>query len=333
MKPIWTGLALGALMALQACTSETEPASEPVAEPAAEEAGAWLFSSFRGDGETGLHLAWSTDGLTWTALRDDASFLAPEVGGRLMRDPYIILGPDGIYHMVWTTGWWENNIGIAHSEDLVTWSEQALLPVMAHEPEVMNSWAPEIFFDDVEGEYVIFWSSAIPDRFPETADRGDIRSTTGKSINHRVYAVTTKDFETYSDTHLFYDGGFVSIDASLLKHGDEYLMFIKDETKRPEPEKNIRLATAPAPQGPWSPASEPFSPEGVWVEGPTAAEIHGEVYVYFDAYMEHAMMGMRSADLTQWEDISDRLTFPEGARHGSVLPVTRERLDALLAAE
>ena len=178
-----------------------------------------------------------------------------------------------------------------------------------------------------------FWSSAIAGRFPETADRGDIRSTTGKSINHRVYAVTTKDFETYSDTHLFYDGGFVSIDASLLERDGAYLMFIKDETKRPEPEKNIRLATAPAPQGPWSPASEPFSPEGVWVEGPTATEINGKVYVYFDAYMEHAMMAMRSADLTKWEDISDQLTFPEGSRHGSVLPITRERLDALLAAE
>lgn len=295
--------------------------------------GAWLFSSFRGDGETGLHLAWSTDGLTWTALRNDASFLTPEVGGQLMRDPCIIKGPDGRYHMVWTTGWWENNIGLAHSDDLITWSEQTLLPVMAHEPEVMNSWAPEIFFDETEGEYVIFWSSAIAGRFPETADRGDIRSTTGKSINHRVYAVTTKDFETYSDTHLFYDGGFVSIDASLLERDGAYLMFIKDETKRPEPEKNIRLATAPAPQGPWSPASEPFSPEGVWVEGPTATEINGKVYVYFDAYMEHAMMAMRSADLTKWEDISDQLTFPEGSRHGSVLPITRERLDALLAAE
>ena len=83
-----------------------------------------LFSSFRNDGETGLHLAYSEDGLTWTALKDGESFLMPQIGNKLMRDPCIIQGPDGQYHMVWTTGWWENNIGIAHSDDLIHWSEQ-----------------------------------------------------------------------------------------------------------------------------------------------------------------------------------------------------------------
>jgi len=302
-------------------------------EPAPAEDTAYIFSSFRGDGETGLHLAYSLDGLTWTALRGDASYMIPEVGGQLMRDPCIIKGPDGRYHMVWTTGWWENNIGIAHSSDLISWTDQTQLDVMAHEPGVMNSWAPEIFYDEETTEYVIFWSSSVPDRFPETDDRGDIRSTTGKSLNHRIYFVTTRDFEIFSETQLFYDGGFVSIDASLLKDGDHYIMFLKDETKRPEPEKNIRIAVADQAQGPYGPASAPFSPKGVWVEGPTAVTINGVHYVYFDAYMEHRMRAMRSGDLEHWEDISDQITFPEGIRHGSVLPVSRDVLDRLIAAQ
>ncbi|KCZ92913.1 glycoside hydrolase family 43 protein [Hyphomonas johnsonii] len=313
--------ALTALILLAACASR----------PGADES-AYVFSSFRGDGETGLHLAWSRDGLTWTALRDDAAFMAPELGGKLMRDPCIIRGPDGLFHMVWTTGWWENNIGIAHSSDLVTWTGQAMLPVMAHVPDVMNSWAPEIFYDHAAGEYVIFWASAIPDTFPDTADRGDIRSTVGKALNHRIYAVTTKDFQTYSDTALFYDGGFVSIDASLLEDDGRYVMFIKDETKRPEPEKNIRMAFAAHAQGPYGPASAPISPDGVWVEGPTAVKIGGQVHVYFDAYMEHRMRAMRSADLETWEDITDLVSFPAGTRHGSVLEVTQRELAALLAS-
>tara|TARA_R110000803_G_scaffold112327_3_gene180694 strand:+ start:1889 stop:2857 length:969 start_codon:yes stop_codon:yes gene_type:complete len=314
--------ALSALVVLAACMS-----------PRDREGSAYIFSSFRGDGESGLHLAYSQDGLTWTALRDDASFLAPEVGGKLMRDPCIIKGPDGMYHMVWTTGWWENNIAVAHSADLITWSDQTLLPVMAHVPDVMNSWAPEIFHDADKGEYVIFWSSAIPDTFPDTDDRGDIRSTIGKSLNHRIYAVTTRDFETYSATHLFYDGGFVSIDASLLDADGRYIMFLKDETKRPEPEKNIRMAFADHAQGPYGPASPPFSPDGVWVEGPTAVKIDGKYYIYSDAYMEHRMRAMRSADLETWEDITDDISFPEGTRHGSVLEVKQSVLDRLLAAE
>ena len=114
MKRARQAVAAFAMMsALGACTSTQD---------------AYLFSSFRGDGEDGLHLAWSGDGLTWTALKGDQSFLLPDVGGKLMRDPCIIRGPDGVYHMVWTTGWWENNIGIAHSRDLIHWSAQQEVP-------------------------------------------------------------------------------------------------------------------------------------------------------------------------------------------------------------
>jgi len=321
MRKLLLSMAMAAAISGSAC-AQTLPEDQVL-----------LFSSFRNDGETGLHFAYSEDGLTWKGLRDNKSFLTPKVGNKLMRDPCIIQGPDGRYHMVWTTGWWENNIGIAHSDDLIHWTEQKMLPVMAHEPEVMNSWAPEIFYNEDTGEYIIFWSSAVPGKFPETADRGDIRSTINKGINHRVYYVKTKDFKTYTDTALFYDGGFVSIDGSILKDGERYIMFLKDETKRPEPEKNIRISIAANPEGPWGPASPPFSPEGVWVEGPTATKIGDEFYVYYDAYMEHRMMGARSDDLIHWENISDQLTFPEGTRHGTVLKISRAELEKLKAVD
>lgn len=88
----------------------------------------YLFASFRGNGEDGLHLAHSRDGLKWTALNGDKSFLEPEVGGKLMRDPCIIQGPDGLFHMVWTTSWSDKGIGYASSKDLSTWSEQLFVP-------------------------------------------------------------------------------------------------------------------------------------------------------------------------------------------------------------
>ncbi len=84
----------------------------------------YLFSSFRGNGEDGLHLAYSHDGLKWIALNNDKSFLKPEVGTELMRDPCICRGPDDIFHIVWTSGWWDKGIGIAHSKDLINWSVQ-----------------------------------------------------------------------------------------------------------------------------------------------------------------------------------------------------------------
>ena len=94
---------------------------------AAESGGAstgdvFLFSCFKGNGEDGLHLAWSADGLKWTPLKNDTSFLKPTVGNdKLMRDPCIIRGPDGLFHMVWTVSWKERGIGYAHSKDLIRW--------------------------------------------------------------------------------------------------------------------------------------------------------------------------------------------------------------------
>ena len=54
----------------------------------------FLFSYFVRNGEDGLHLAVSEDGLKWTALRDGASFLTPAVGeNKLMRAHACCSGP------------------------------------------------------------------------------------------------------------------------------------------------------------------------------------------------------------------------------------------------
>lgn len=64
-----------------------------------------LFSFFRNNGEDGLYLAAaSQDGLTWRVLHGNKPLLKPEVGeNKLMRDPSITRGPDGTFHVVWTT--------------------------------------------------------------------------------------------------------------------------------------------------------------------------------------------------------------------------------------
>ncbi len=286
----------------------------------------YLFSYFKGNGEDGLHLAYSHDGLTWQALHDDQSFLTPQVGTRLMRDPCICRGPDGTFHMVWTSGWWDQGIGIAHSKDLIHWSEQKWIEVMAHEPTARNCWAPEIFYDALTKQYLIFWATTIPGRFPETEQQGGDQNE-GVTLNHRIYYVTTADFQTYSDTKLFYDDGFNCIDATIVKDGETYVMFIKDETKAPAPKKDIRIATADKAEGPYSSASAPFTPD--WVEGPTALKIGDSWHVYYDAYTRHRMEGARSKDLLHWEPITDQLSFPQGVRHGTVFPVPKEILTTL----
>lgn len=282
----------------------------------------YMFSYFMGNGEDGLHLAYSYDGLKWEALNNNRSFLKPEAGkDKLMRDPCIIQGPDGKFHMVWTVSWNEKGIGYASSEDLINWSEQKYLPVMEHEPQARNCWAPEVFYDKASKQYLIIWSTTIPGRFPDTESFGD------DGYNHRMYYVTTRDFQTFSDTKLFYDKGFNVIDGTLMKDKGRYVLFLKDETRHPA-EKNIRVATGRKLTGEYSRPSEPIT-GNYWAEGPTTAIADGYIVVYFDKYIEHQMGAVRSKDLKKWEDISHMIEFPKGTRHGTVFMTTPAVLDKI----
>ncbi len=282
---------------------------------------AYLFSYFRGNGEDGLHLAYSQDGLKWKALKKDISFLRPLIGSKLMRDPSICQGPDGMFHMVWTTGWWDKGIGIAHSKDLINFSEQTFLPVMGHEPAAKNCWAPEIFYDEQSKQYLIFWATTITGRFSRTEASGD--------NNHRIYFVTTSDFKQYSRTRLFYDPGFNVIDSFIARDGERFVMFCKDETKLPVAQKNIRVAFSDTAEGPYGPASKPIT-GNYWAEGPAAVKIKDRWMVYFDKYTLHKYGAVTSQNLKDWQDISDRVEFPEGARHGTVFEVDKKIIDNLI---
>lgn len=318
--------ALLAVLVLQVPEAEKDRSTEADADPPTEH---FLFSSFRGNGEDGLHLAHSTDGLSWTALRDNRPLLTPSIGGKLMRDPCICQGPDGTFHLVWTTGWFDRGIGIAHSKDLIHWSEQRWLPVMEHEPLARNCWAPEIFYDATAGDFLVCWSTTIPGRFPETEPFGD-DIPNGKA-NHRIYSTTTKDFLAWTDTRLLYDDGFNVIDATIVKAGERYAMVVKDETLTPIAKKHLRVAFGESPKGPFGPASAPFTES--WVEGASALQVGDLWYVYFDAYTRHRYEGAKTHDFVTWEPIGDALQFPEGTRHGTAFPVSGEIVAGLRGGE
>jgi alpha-L-fucosidase 2 len=285
----------------------------------------YLFTYFIGNGDDGLHLAWSEDGYRWSALNGGGSFLAPQVGkDKLMRDPSVARGPDGTYHMVWTSGWWDNHIGYASTKDFLTWSEQKSIPVMAHEPKVRNSWAPEVTWDPQRNEFLIYWASTVPGKFPETAGASE------NDLNHRIYATTTKDWQAFTPTRLFVDPGFSVIDATLFSAGGKFHLIIKDETKTP-PKKHLRLATSPDAEGPWHEFAPPFTRD--WVEGPTAIQVGGDTLMYFDVYREHHYGAMRSRDLKTWEDVTAEISLPAGARHGTMLSVPRALVEKLLTAK
>jgi alpha-L-fucosidase len=278
---------------------------------------AYLFTSFRGNGEDGLRFLYSFDGYKWTNV--PGAFLKPLVGdSKLMRDPSLLRGPDGVYHLVWTTGWQKDQgFGYSSSKDLVHWSPQQFIPVMQHEPTTVNVWAPELFYDDQEKQFIICWASTIPGRFPNHLEPRD--------NNQRMYYTTTRDFKTFAPTKLFLDPDFSVIDCKILKDGDRYVLLLKDNTR---PERNLRVAFGKTPLGPWEDISKPFTAE--FTEGPTALKLSEDWIIYYDAYRNYAYEAMKTCDFKTFTDISKEVAFPVGHKHGTALEVARKELVYLL---
>ncbi len=277
----------------------------------------YLFSYFNaasGDAD-GLHLAYSLNGYRWDAMNRGRSLLKPVVGDRLMRDPCLLLAPDGTFHLVWTAAWTGNYIGHASSKDLVHWSEQTALPVMTNEPATVNCWAPEIFWDARRAQFLIFWASAVTNQ-PGATNQPD---------GNRIYGTTTKDFQTFSETKLFYDPGFSVLDAALFADAGRFYLIFKDDIMN-----HLRLAVADDPAGPFGqpgPALESDS-----AEGPAAFRIGGERVVAYHVMSENRWGAVKASDLKHWEDISAGMFLPPNGGQGTVLEVPGETLKPLQQA-
>ena len=292
-------------------------------------ADAFLFTSFRRNGETGVFFALSSDGRKWEPLGSGA-WVKPETQGMLMRDPHLSKGPDGVYHMIWTWGWTRKEaggklkIGHASSLDLLNWESQRGIDVFDNEPAARNVWAPEAVWDEAARQWVIFWATTIPGRFPDTEKTGD------SGYNHRLYAMTTKDWQTFTEPKLWFNPGFNAIDSTLVRDGKRWIMIFKDERRDPV-QKKLRLAVADSASGPWRDVSEPFTID--WVEGPSAIRIGPEWWIYFDHYTKpHYYGAVRTRDWKTFEDVSKLVSFPEDHRHGTVIRISDEEASRLRKA-
>lgn len=298
-----------------------------------------LFAYFKGNGD-GLHLAYSDDGFHWTALKGDRAFLTPQVGKeKLLRDPSIQRGPDGVFHCVWTCSWNDHGIGYAESKDLLHWSEEKFIPLMERDDATRNCWAPELFYDAANAQWMILWSSTVPGKFPET-DGQDKSGSDTVGYNHRVYYVTTKDFKTFSPTKLLFNPGFNCIDAAIFQDGKKFVLVFKDESNAPfAPQKNLKLAFADQAEGPYGDVTAtPISPKdargaGIWSEGPTPIKVGNQWLIYFDEYRNRRYGLIASTDLKDWKDETGQFTLPAGIRHGTIFHAPPEIIEALKKAE
>ncbi len=280
----------------------------------------YMFTSFHEPADEGLRFLYSEDGIHWDSIA--GTWLAPTLGDSIMRDPSIVVGPDSTFHLVWTIAWkGDTGFGYSSSRDLVNWSEQRRIPAMDSVVSTQNLWAPELFYDDVKGQYMVVYASCVP-------DAGFDVGIEEEKNNHRLYYVTTMDFTTFSDPKLFYEPGFSCIDATLVKRGPEdYVMVVKDNTR---PNRNIKVAFAKDAEGPYTAASEPFTES--FTEGPSVAKVGDEYYIYYDTYRKFIYSAHKTSDFKTFTDVTDSISVPSGHKHGTIFRAPRSVVEKLIEA-
>lgn len=302
----------------------------------------YLFTSFREPSTAGLQYLYSLDGFHWDTI--PGIWLQPEIGNdsqytdawtqevkdpkfypehRILRDPSIAQGPDGIFHLVWTTQWMgSKGFGYASSADLIHWSEQRIIPVMEGIP-TNNVWAPELFYDDEQQQFLIIWSSQINPTAYTSAD------SLGTNASHRMWYSTTADFQHFTPAEKYYDPGFNSIDGFLVKReANDYVLIVKDNRKPGF--SNLFCVFGSTPYGPFHSPTQTFG--RTYSEGPCAIQIGKEWIIYYDQYHPQEYGAVTTSDFKTFTPIAHRIQVPEGHKHGTILKISKEQLEALLAA-
>ena len=344
--------------------------------PAQEDTTAYLFAYFEGEstdaGET-VHLGASQgdDALHWNDLDDGNALFTSTLGTKGLRDPFIIrsadgdkfyllatdlkIYPSGSFATAQKTG--STYLEVWESDDLVHWSDQRHVKVSSD--FAGNTWAPEAYYDEELGSYVVYWASNLYDTTDTTG-----RDNTA-TYNRMMYA-TTRDFVTFSDPKPWVDvkrgAGLGMIDATVIKDGDQYYRFVKDEQYMiPREERSTDLlatvsgslpTTTSAPG--WQLVKEkvalgqPNQWGGTFTagEGPTLFKANaGDVntggqdtwYLFVDQPSYHGGKGYvpfvtTDLDSGQFTSVAAQSELPTSPRHGTVLPVTQAEYERVLAA-
>ncbi len=98
----------------------------------------YLFSytTTKNSNKNGLHFAWSSDRSTWFAIGNEYGFLKSDYGRwgseKRMYNPFLLKGPNGEWHCIWSVNDRDNSFAIATSSNLVDWQPQ-------HYPKIANA--------------------------------------------------------------------------------------------------------------------------------------------------------------------------------------------------
>jgi Glycosyl hydrolases family 43/Concanavalin A-like lectin/glucanases superfamily len=354
-------VALTATISLGTASAEKSFTAAVPALPAAAPLRGYAFAYFTGNNIAGEKISFAAsqgnNALRWTELNGGQPVLSSTLGTKGLRDPFMIRSPEGDkFFLIATdlsigggTSWDESQrqgsryLEVWESSDLVNWGQQR--HVLVSPSTAGNTWAPEAFWDEDLGQYVVFWASKL---YAES-DPGH----TGDTYNRMLYA-TTRDFVTFSPAKIWQDLGASRIDSTVIKDGGKYTRFTKDEGGVTGCSDIIQeqAESLTAVDDVNDPAYDPASP--AWrivtscigraagtsaVEGPTSFKANpgdtsgSAYYLFVDEYggRGYIPLGTDNLDQPAWK-VPASYALPKSPRHGTVLPITQAELDRLSGA-
>jgi hypothetical protein len=184
-----------------------------------------------------------------------------------------------------------------------------------------NIWAPEWFYDDKTGDYVLFWSSSFKDSGWKES---------------RLWYSRTRDWKTFTPAKVLFAPSYSVIDGTLVKQGDTYYLFHKEEEfgAKTGERRAIRVATAKNLEGPYRIIDGHLN-QGqivpVITEGPTVIKdpVKPGWLLLYDYCMTNRFGASYSPDLIHWT-VEEDVNFPSEARHGCVSLLTSDEANTLL---
>lgn len=201
----------------------------------------YLFVHFIGEQKDGeqIYFSLSRDGLHWEDLNGGKPVLYSRIGEAGARDPFLIRSPwqeegrPGYYLIAtdlrieagkgWQAAQYEGSrdILVWESENLTDWNGPKACTIGVEGAGCV--WAPEMVYDREKDAILLFWASMV-------------RLQGEKEAKQRIYASYTRDFKSFTEPEVWLEKENHVIDTTLIRAGEGYYRYSKDETT-----KNIRV--------------------------------------------------------------------------------------------
>ena len=306
----------------------------------------YFFAYFAGEGYSDgeqIYFASSKDGLNWDDLNANNPVLTSTLGEEGVRDPYIIRSEEGDkFYLIATdlkiyngNGWTaaqeagSQSIMVWESTDLVNWSEQRMVEISA-DISAGCTWAPECYYDELTGEYVVYWAS---------------KTSADDYAKQRVYYAKTRDFYSFTEPQVFIENDESSIDTTIIYDEETgmYYRYTKNEGSNTNDlgalTKTVFVEKSATLLGEWTHIESESLNENQWVEGPAIFKFNsddkdGYYCLLVDDFGGIGYYPLVSDDLTsgEFEVPSDAYVMPTRARHGTPIRITAEEYAAVMNA-